>query len=110
MQNNENLDDILRDKDGYLKQHQDWNQSVAVLLAKEEGLVLTSEHWIIINTLRNFYLDYNRSLSVRPLIRLCKHEIGEDKISSLYLQKLFPKGVAKQANKIAGLPKPKRCI
>jgi tRNA 2-thiouridine synthesizing protein E len=36
--------------------------------------------------------------------------LGEDKGNSLYLYTLFPKGPAKQATKIAGLPKPARCI
>ena len=38
------------------------------------------------------------------------YEYGEEKGNSRYLQRLFPGGPAKQISKIAGLPKPVKCI
>ena len=43
-------------------------------------------------------------------VKAMKKQLGEDKGNSRYLYKLFPKGPAKQATRIAGLPKPAKCI
>lgn len=104
------LDNIARDNEGYLKNLDDWNEDIAYLLAKEEGIELTEEHSLIINIMRDFYIKHNTSLSIRPLVKIIARELGDEKGNSIYLHKLFPKGPAKQANKIAGLPKPIRCI
>ena len=37
-------------------------------------------------------------------------KLGEEKGNSRYLQRLFPDGPAKQATKLAGLPKPAKCL
>ena len=104
------LDTIKRDKDGYLIDFKQWDMEVATALAKEDCLLLNDDHWLVISLLQDFYKKHNKSLSIRTLLNLCKRELDNDKFSSLYLQKLFPKGAAKQANKLAGLPKPLRCI
>ena len=104
------LDDLERDKEGYLKDITDWNIDIAEAIALEEQIKLTDDHWLIINLMRNFYKNYKKSLSIRPLVKAIAKELGPEKGNSLYLHKLFPKGPAKQANKIAGLPKPIRCI
>jgi len=44
------------------------------------------------------------------LVKAMAKQYGEEKGSSRYLYKLFPKGPAKQATKLAGLPKPVKCI
>ena len=60
--------------------------------------------------MRAFYVEFNTSPAIRALIKALQREIGGDKINSRYLYRLFPDGPAKQATKIAGLPKPARCI
>jgi tRNA 2-thiouridine synthesizing protein E len=47
---------------------------------------------------------------MRVLVKAMKKQLGENKGNSRYLYKLFPKGPAKQATRIAGLPKPAKCI
>jgi len=47
---------------------------------------------------------------MRMLIKSIQKEIGKSKMNSIYLFKLFPKGPAKQASKIAGIPKPVKCL
>ncbi|VEA72950.1 Sulfurtransferase TusE [Serratia rubidaea] len=44
------------------------------------------------------------------LVKAMAQKYGEEKGNSRYLYRLFPKGPAKQATKIAGLPKPVKCI
>lgn len=96
--------------DGYLANLADWNLEVAQFLAQRQQIILTAEHWEIINLLREFYLKYNASPSMRTLVNAVREQYGENKGNSIYLAKLFPGGAAKQANNIAGLPKSIRCI
>lgn len=105
----ENLANIPRDKDGYLKNLADWTEQLAHALATEESITLTDEHWLVINKAREFYQAYNTSPAIRALVNYLKQEIGPDKGNSIYLQTLFPVSPAKQISKIAGLPKPIRC-
>ena len=49
-------------------------------------------------------------LSVRPSDEVIGKKFGPDKGNSQYLYELFPYGPAKQACKVAGLPKPTGCI
>lgn len=100
---------ISRDAEGYLLKLTDWNQQIANAIASKENITLTKEHWLIINILRDFYQEYHTSPTIRVLLKLLNTKIDK-KIDSIYLHQLFPNGPAKQANKIAGLPKPIRCI
>ena len=55
------------DKEGYLLELADWNQTVATELALREGLTLTPEHWAVIELLRDFHHTTGVSLSMRAL-------------------------------------------
>lgn len=101
---------IETDAQGYLKQHQDWQPEMVALLAEQEGINLSAEHWEVIQFVRDFYLKYNTSPAMRALVKAMAKELGEAKGNSRYLYRLFPKGPAKQATKLAGLPKPVNCI
>ncbi|MCG7535105.1 MULTISPECIES: TusE/DsrC/DsvC family sulfur relay protein [Pseudoalteromonas] len=101
---------IETDKEGYLLNHQDWHKDLAPLLAQQENITLTDAHWEVVNFVRDFYEEYNTSPAIRMLVKAIGQKLGEDKGKSIYLYKLFPKGPAKQATKIAGLPKPAKCI
>ena len=101
--------DIKLTADGYLANIDDWTPVVAEFLASKHALHLTAQHWEVLNLLRNFYLKYNASPSIRTLVNAMRQEYGAEKGNSIYLHKLFP-GAALQATNIAGLPKPIRCI
>lgn len=105
--NNQQID---TDKQGYLLDYTLWTKELAPIIAKQENIILSEQHWEVINFVRNFYLEYNTSPAIRMLVKAMAKALGEDKGNSIYLYKLFPKGPAKQATKIAGLPKPARCI
>lgn len=92
------------DQDGNLKNRSDWSEEVAKEFAKLEGIEsLTDRHWIVIKYMQKEF-DKNGDI---PSIRKLTKESGVD-IKELYA--LFPKGPAKKAARIAGLPKPKGCI
>ncbi|WGL99322.1 sulfurtransferase TusE [Arsenophonus sp. aPb] len=102
--------EIKTDADGYLKNSHEWCESMVSLLAKQENIILTEQHWEIIRFIREFYLEFNTSPSIRMLVKAIAKKYGEDIGNSRYLYRLFPKGPAKQATKLAGLPKPVKCI
>ncbi|MFP3019200.1 MAG: TusE/DsrC/DsvC family sulfur relay protein [Arsenophonus sp.] len=102
--------EIKTDADGYLKNSQEWNESMVYVLAIQENLILTEKHWEIIRFIREFYLVFNTSPSIRMLVKAISKKYGDTIGNSLYLHRLFPKGPAKQATKLAGLPKPVKCI
>jgi tRNA 2-thiouridine synthesizing protein E len=100
---------IQTDANGYLTDSNQWSTEIAVLVAQIEGIEMTDDHWQVVKYVRQFYEEFNTSPSIRPLVKYLKEVLDEDKSNSLYLQILFPEGPAKQATKIAGLPKPARC-
>ena len=71
---------------------------------------MNDEHWEVVNFLRDYYDEYQIAPAIRVLVKALKKTMGKDKGSNKYLYTLFPYGPAKQACKIAGLPKPTGCI
>lgn len=98
------------DEEGYLVNLSDWDETVAEHLAKEEKIDLTQNHWEVINFLREYYSEYQIAPAIRVLTKAIAKKLGPDKGNNKYLYELFPYGPAKQACKIAGLPKPTGCI
>lgn len=98
------------DSEGYLRNLDDWDETIAEQLAVQEGLQLSDAHWEILRLLRQFYQQFEMSPAMRPLIKAITAELGSDKGKSIYLMSLFPGSPAKLASKIAGLPKPTNCL
>ena len=92
------------DEDGFIQEPDEWDEAVAAALAKTEGVEEMSEdHWKVVNYIRKHYTDFGTA----PMIRkLCKG--SGFKLKQIY--ELFPSGPAKGACKVAGLPKPTRCV
>ncbi len=92
------------DADGHMADAKDWDETVAAELAKREGIEqLTERHWAVINFMRKVFQEKGDAPSIRKLNK-------ESGVDTKELYELFPKGPAKKAAKIAGLPKPKGCI
>ena len=95
---------LARDADGNLANRADWTKEIAIQLAMEEGIAeLTDRHWLVINYMREQFEAKGDAPSIRKLTK-------ESGVATKELYALFPKGPAKKAAKIAGLPKPKGCI
>ena len=90
--------------EGFFTEPEQWNEEVAVELAKEAGIdELTPNHWKVLEFMRSEYFEKGTGPTVRVLGKTSGVTVKE-------LYQLFPKGPAKMAAKIAGIPKPRGCI
>ncbi|HQV21775.1 MAG: TusE/DsrC/DsvC family sulfur relay protein [Moraxellaceae bacterium] len=102
---------IAIDEDGYLLDYKDWTPDIARALAQQQAVTLNEAHWEIINAIRDFYNQYQRSPTTRVLLKYLTQQLGTQKGSSIYVMQLFGSGTpAKSIAKLAGLPKPPNCI
>jgi tRNA 2-thiouridine synthesizing protein E len=102
--------EIARDAQGYLLDPADWSEALAQQIAAEESIEMSEAHWEVVHFVRAFYMEFNTSPAVRMLVKAMAQKFGEEKGNSRYLFRLFPDGPAKQATRIAGLPKPVKCL
>jgi len=92
------------DAEGFLTDASQWNEDVAAAIAEEAGIAeLTPRHWQVVTTMRDTYLETGEAPSIRTLGKASGVPIKE-------LYTLFPKGPAKLAARIGGIPKPRGCI
>lgn len=90
--------------EGFMTDPNEWNQDIAVELAKEEGIAeLTPAHWKVIEFCRQAAKDTGKA----PTLRAITTKAG---IPTKDLFALFPKGPAKKVARIAGLGKPEGCV
>lgn len=98
------------DEQGYLVNVNDWNIDVAEYYAEIEGIRMSDQHWEIVNFLRDYYLRYQIAPMIKILVKEISLKLGPEKGTTKRLYELYPSGPAKQACKIAGLPRPTGCI
>jgi len=92
------------DAEGFLERPEQWNEDVAEEIARSAGIdPITERHWKVIHFMRDRFLTSGQA----PTIRTLGKESGVP-IKELY--QLFPKGPARLAAKIGGIPKPHGCI
>ena len=96
--------DVDRNDEGFFTDPTQWTESMAPELARAEGIdELTEDHWRVIKFMRAEYFEKGTG----PTVRMLGKTSG---VSIKQLYELFPKGPAKVAAKIAGIPKPRGCI
>jgi tRNA 2-thiouridine synthesizing protein E len=98
------------DAEGYLLDLGQWSETLAVQLARREGIELDEAHWDVIRVLREFHAQTGVSPSMRPFVKLVGERLGAAQGNSIHLLSLFPGNPAKLAAKVAGLPRPTNCI
>ncbi|MCP4974657.1 MAG: TusE/DsrC/DsvC family sulfur relay protein [Maribacter sp.] len=89
-------------EDGYLTDLSQWNEDIAIEIAKQEGIELTDRHWEVLTWIQE-QVKKEVALSIRGI-----KKSGVLNIKEFYA--LFPGGPLKVSTKIAGVPKPKSCI
>ncbi len=95
--------EIETDEEGYLLEP-DYSDEVVPVIAAAEGIKLTDEHLAIVSYMRDQYKEHGHTPNFRAMLKDWeKIRPGTD---SKYLYTLFPEMPAKQAAKVAGLPKP----
>ena len=92
------------DDEGFLQNPEQWTREVGSEIAGANGIAeLTDRHWQVVEFMRETYLRDGAAPSIRTLGKASGVPIKE-------LYQLFPKGPAKLAAKIGGIPKPRGCI
>ena len=96
--------EVTLNDDGFFADARQWRAEMAPEIAQEAGIgALTSQHWQVVKFMRREYAEKGTGPSVRALSKTSGVSVKE-------LYQLFPKGPAKLAAKIAGIPKPRGCI
>jgi tRNA 2-thiouridine synthesizing protein E len=94
---------------GFLVSQDDWDEQVAQAIAAVEGLLLTQDHWDVIEFLRDAYFNHNgEQPNNRAILKAMQEQWSERKVDNKTLFDLFPGNPSKQAGKIAGLPESMR--
>ncbi len=92
------------DEEGFLRDPDQWTRQIGEEIARENGIPeMTDRHWQVVDFMRTAYLDTGSAPSIRALGKTSGVPIKE-------LYALFPKGPAKLAARIGGIPKPRGCI
>jgi len=95
---------VARNDEGFFEDPDQWTEAMAPELAEAEGIdELTEDHWKVIRFMRKEYAEKGAGPTVRVLGKTSGVSVKE-------LYELFPKGPAKVAAKIAGIPKPRGCV
>jgi dissimilatory sulfite reductase related protein len=90
--------------EGFFERPEQWTEGMAPTLAEAAGIhALTNRHWQVVRFVRRSFEEHGTGPTVRVLGKASGVTIKE-------LFELFPKGPAKTAAKIAGIPKPRGCI
>jgi tRNA 2-thiouridine synthesizing protein E len=96
--------DVVVNDEGFFEDPDQWTEDMAAELAAQEGISpLTDRHWQVIRFMHKEYEQKGTGPTVRVLGKTSGVSVKE-------LYQLFPKGPAKTAAKIAGIPKPRGCI
>jgi TusE/DsrC/DsvC family sulfur relay protein len=91
-------------EEGFLVEPAQWTEDMAPQIAKTAGIdELTPQHWQVIRFMRAEY----QAKGTGPTVRVLGKTSG---VSIKELYQLFPKGPAKTAARIAGIPRPRGCI
>jgi len=95
---------LALDAEGFLQKPEEWTEDIGREIALVNGIdPLTARHWQVVRFMRDRFLQTGTA----PTIRTLGKESG---VAIKELYQLFPKGPAKLAAKIGGIPKPHGCI
>ena len=95
---------VAVNEEGFFEHPEEWTEEMAPEIARTVDIdELNEQHWRVIKFMRAEFAEKGTGPSVRVLGKTSGVSIKE-------LYQLFPKGPAKLAAKVAGIPKPRGCI
>lgn len=95
--------EIVLDREGFLRNSSLWSEKVAAAMAAEAGIdTLSDKQWKVIRFMRRFYTERGKA----PLNHKIKVGTG---MSLTEIESLFPGGIALGARRLAGMPNSKGC-
>lgn len=96
--------DVQINDEGFFENPDEWTEAMVPELAAAEGIEsVTDQHWQVLRFMRQEFAAKGTGPTVRALGKSSGVSVKE-------LYQLFPKGPAKVAAKVAGIPKPRGCI
>lgn len=94
--------EISVNEEGYFTDPSQWNEEIALVIARDVSIDLTEKHFEVLNWLRQKHAE-EVALNIRKV-----GKSGIVDIKGFY--RLFPGGPLKISSKIAGIPKPVSCV
>lgn len=91
------------DAEGFMTEYDEWDESLAPILARAIGIELTERHLEVIRFLRADYKTQGETATSRRVATVGGFPIKEQFA-------LFPAKPGKKMAYVAGLPKPKGCV
>ncbi|WP_088320135.1 TusE/DsrC/DsvC family sulfur relay protein [Kineosporia sp. R_H_3] len=90
-------------EEGFLTEYDEWDESLAAVLAEQIGIQLTDAHWKVIRFLREDFKAQGETATTRRV-----QQVGGVPVKEQFA--LFPKKPGKKMSYVAGLPKPHGCV
>lgn len=96
------------DTEGYLIHPEQWDESIAGILAADENIELDAAYWQVLHFMHGYWSEHQVAPDVRHVVDFLVRENDLDKkTAKRHLFNLFPYGYVKQACKIAGMKRPR---
>ena len=101
---------LQTDHQGFLLDAREWTEQWASKTANDRDVTWENIDIDIVNTLRDFYFEFDLSPAMRPLVKHIKNSFGGDIGNSIWLMQRYGESPARILALLAGLPKPKNCL
>lgn len=95
--------------EGYLIDYKAWSRDWALQKASEQGLILQSFDWQLIEFARDFYQEYQVMPLTRRIIKFVRENLNAQ-FDSIELQERYSEKPLRIIALISGLPKPVQCL
>lgn len=93
------------DGEGYLVDPEDWNEALAVELARAQGIELQDDHWLVIRFMRDYHAEHQVCADARHAMKQLEQRYPGHGRQRMF--ELFPYGYVAQACRIAGMRRPR---